>query len=201
MIFFDYDGVLVDSLDLCINSCKFAAKELKFSGKFPQNPYLNLNPVTYTQIAKNLNLDEVKFENLATSYVEENLHTLKLFENTKETLEILSKNHTLFVLSSTKKEVVEKSLKNKGILGYFKKIYGGTEISKKDRLINLATKYSIMIGDSISDMSAAKGAGVFAMGALWGWQSADMLKSADILVRNHNELLEAINGYFSSILS
>ncbi|QKF64196.1 HAD family hydrolase [Campylobacter corcagiensis] len=197
MIFFDYDGVLVDSLNLCISSCKFAAKKLNFKGNFPENPYLNLNPVTYHEVARRLNLDGNEFDRLATSYVNKNLNSLKLFKGAKETLEILSKKHTLFVISSTKKEVVQNSLKNKGILNYFKEIYGGTDISKQKRLEIYATKNSIMIGDSISDMNAAKGAGVYAIGALWGWQSADMLKDGDVLVKDYAELLEAIRAFYN----
>lgn len=197
MIFFDYDGVLVDSLNLCIDSCKFAAKKLKFDGNFPKNPYIDLNPVTYIEIARRLNLDPKDFENIATKYVNDNINSLKLFKNTEETLDILSKNHTLFVLSSTKKEIVEKSLKNKGILKYFKEIYGGTEISKEERLKTYATQKAIMIGDSISDINAAKGANVYVIGVLWGWQDAKMLSQADILVKDHKELLKSINLYFS----
>lgn len=198
MIFFDYDGVLVDSLELCVKSCKFACKELKFDGKFPTNPYIDLNPVTYTEVAKRLNLDPVEFENLATKYVNDNLNCLKLFDGTKEILEILSKKYTLFVLSSTKKETVEKSLKNKEILKYFKEVYGGTEIPKKQRLQTHASKNSVMIGDTVSDMSAAKYAKVYAIGALWGWQDENMLKEADVLVKNHLELLKAIEEHFTS---
>lgn len=197
MIFFDYDGVLVDSLNLCINSCKFAADELDYSGEFPQNPYANLNPVTYHEVARRLGLDEIKFENLATKYLNENINTIKLFDGTTEILETLSKNYTLCVLSSTKKETIKQSLDNKGILEYFSEIYGGGEISKEARLKEKAPEKSIMIGDSISDMRAAKNAGIYAIGALWGWQDANMLKEANVLVKNHNELLKAINSYFS----
>ena len=84
-------------------------------------------------------------------------------------------------------------------MGYFTEIYGGTEIPKKERLKEFRDKNAIMIGDSISDMEAAKSNGIYAIGALWGWQSKEMLKDADILVENHAELTEAIESYFNSL--
>jgi len=34
-----------------------------------------------------------------------------------------------------------------------------------------------MVGDSVSDMDAARAAGVNALAVGWGWQSADVLKT------------------------
>lgn len=198
MIFFDYDGVLADSLSLWIQSCKFAASKQGFCGEIPANPYKNINPVTSREVGKNLGLESFSFEKDASLYFLEHQSNLKLFENTIPLLQNLKKNHELYIMSATPANIIKEALKRFEILGYFSEIYGGNEESKASKLKKYATKKAIMIGDSISDIEAAKLANVFSIGVLWGWQDENMLKNADILVKNHNELNLEIGKFYEN---
>lgn len=195
MIFYDYDGVIVDSLDLCINSCRFAANKLGFKERL-ENPYENLNPVTYRAVARNLGLDESEFERLASDFVRENLGELRLFGGTKKSLETLSKSYELSILSSTNPLIIDKALRNLGIRECFKNIYGGTAISKYVKLKTYATKGSIMIGDTISDIEQSKEAGVYAIAVLWGWHDKERLKDANAFAKDQDELLQVIDDFY-----
>lgn len=198
MIFFDYDGVLVDSLKLWIDACKFAAKKQDFCGNFPTNPYASINPVTSQEVAKNLGLNCVDFEKDANLYILKNQHNLKLFENTTKLLETLSGEYELYIMSATKREIIKKALENFGISQYFIEIYGGSDDTKGNKLKKFATKKALMIGDSISDIQAAQIANIFSIGVLWGWQNNEMLSNANILVNNHEELILQIRKYFEN---
>lgn len=198
MIFFDYDGVLANSLELWIQGCKYAAKKQGFLEELSKNPYAFINPVTSREVGKILGLDSLRFEEDASLFMNEHQKELKLFENTKTLLKNLSLEFELYVLSATREDIVKKSLNEFNVAKYFVQIYGGNDESKANKLKKYATKKAIMIGDSISDIEAAKLANVFSIGVLWGWQDESMLKSADILVKNHEELNLQIRKYFEN---
>lgn len=198
MIFFDYDGVLVDSLWLWEEACKNAAKELGFSGEFPHKPYANLNPLAHKEIGSKLGLDLLLFERSADLYVLAHIDEITLFSDTEALLQELSQYDDLSVMSASHLSIVESSLQSLGVLKYFKALYCGSEVSKAQKLERYKDSTSVMIGDGISDMQAAKKAKVYGIGVLWGWQEAQMLQDADILVANHTELKNAIKDFYEN---
>ncbi len=198
MLFFDYDGVLVDSLGLWEEACKYAAITMNFKGDFPVKPYAKLNPLAHKEIGKQLGLDSLVFERIADAYFLKHISCLKLFANTQEMLEQLYVKYDLCVMSASSEDIVSNSLSRFGILQYFKNLYCGSDIPKSTKLNQYKKSNSIMIGDSISDMQAAKTAHVYGIGVLWGWQEKEMLQDANILVKNHTELLKAIKDFYEN---
>ncbi len=198
MVFFDYDGVIVDSLWLWEQSCQEAAKLMNFKGGFPQKPYARLNPLNHKEIGKILGLEPLEFEQIADKHFLKHIHLIKMFNGTKELITELSRNYNLSIMSASSEEIVQQSLDFFEILPYFSNLYCGSSISKAEKLMQYKEAKSIMVGDSISDMEAAKTANVYGIGVLWGWQDALMLKNADILVENHEQLKKAIKDFYEN---
>jgi len=73
-----------------------------------------------------------------------------------------------------------------------------TRISKADMLKLLMDKWSmkpcetVMIGDAKSDIDGAKGAGITALAALYGYSSYEDLKDADIKFNNGKDLFDYV---------
>ncbi|RQD67893.1 HAD family hydrolase [Campylobacter hepaticus] len=196
MIFFDFDGVLIDSLKLWEQACEFSAKKLGFKGIFPQKPYAKLNPVAHKEIGKLLGFDALEFEKIADKYFLDHIHTLNFFDNIKELLKDLSLDFKLSVLSASNENLVQILLEKENILQYFTNLHCTSLIPKAQTLKNFKQKNSIMIGDCISDIEAALEANVYSIGVLWGWQDKNMLKKANILVKDTVELKNAIRNFY-----
>ncbi|WP_286680615.1 HAD family hydrolase [Tepidanaerobacter sp. EBM-49] len=62
------------------------------------------------------------------------------------------------------------------------------------KLLNIAPEKFVYVGDSGVDMKTAKSAGMYAVGALWGFREADELleNGADALIEKPLELLEIL---------
>lgn len=77
----------------------------------------------------------------------------------------------------------------------------GKHISKEDMINIILEKYKLkksetcMIGDAPSDMTAARNAGILAVGAMWGYgdDKTALKENADILINSITELLENKN--------
>ena len=64
------------------------------------------------------------------------------------------------------------------------------------KLLNIAPEKFVYVGDSGVDMKTAKSAGMYAVGALWGFREADELleNGADVLIEKPLELLEILKN-------
>lgn len=195
-IFFDFDGVLIDSLKLWENACQYAALTMGFKGAFPKHPYAKINPVSHKYIGESLGLDGAEFEKLADGYFLEHCEGLNFFEGTAGMLKSLSEEFELYILSASNEIIVKTLLENAGFLRYFQKLFCAG--NKAEILMKFKDARSIMIGDAISDVEAALRAEVFCIAVLWGWQDEEMLKQSQICVKNHEELEKQIRKFYEN---
>ena len=76
-----------------------------------------------------------------------------------------------------------------------------THITKEEMISQIIEKYNldksqtVMIGDAKTDMTAAKAAGVMAVGALWGYgdDKQPLIDNADITIKEIKELCQKLN--------
>lgn len=57
MIIFGFDGVIADLLSLCRDGCQFVAGEQGKHRPLADNPFLDLNPVTFEALGEKLGLN------------------------------------------------------------------------------------------------------------------------------------------------
>ena len=96
----------------------------------------------------------------------------------------LSERHILCVVTANHADVVRARLAQEGLEDCISTYYGSDRLGGKAEHIREALNhYAIdvqqtwMVGDSVSDMDAARTAGVNALAVGWGWQSAGVLKT------------------------
>ncbi|TLD97187.1 HAD family hydrolase [Helicobacter jaachi] len=123
--------------------------------------------------------------------------SINLFAGSIDMLKRLNEQFRLCIISASEEQIVKSILQKHNALTYFAHLYCGNT-PKSETLKKYADKDSIMIGDGISDMQAAKIAQVYGIGVLWGWQDKDMLIESSVLVENHAQLLEAIFRFYAA---
>lgn len=199
MLIFDYDGVIVDSLDIFMKNLINACKINGFNQISTKGIFLNLfNGNMYENMAK-LGIPKKEIpkilKNLKSGLLN-NQNKLQLFDGTKEMLKKLSKDNKIIIITSNVTKVVEEFLKLKNI-NCFEEIVGADkETSKIKKIENIKSKFKgntyFYIGDTRGDIIEGKKAGVKTIAVTWGWHNEDKLKeeNPDFIVHSPQELLD-----------
>ena len=171
-LFFDFDGVIVESLNIksegfaelykYLNKAEnkeIVEHHIKYSGvsryekiKYYHKKYLNIK-----LNKKQLDLECNKFSKI----ILKKMFKVKYVYGVKKFIYTLKKNHKIFLLSATPQNELESILKNKDINNFFVYIGGSPKnktfhikkIIKKERI---ETNKSLYFGDSLSDYNVAK---------------------------------------------
>jgi phosphoglycolate phosphatase len=199
LVMLDFDGVIVDSLEVF---CRVVPAILVEHG-FPQL-------ATREHI---LAFDDGNwFESLASASVpmsvaraiEDALATVVIsdgsrpapFEGVPEVVARLAERHCVVVITSSHSAMVEDFLLRHGINGV-RGILGSDNDTSKVRKIDVARRVygegldPWYIGDTVGDIIEGKTAGVGTIGAAWGWHSVARLRSVspDHIAYSPNDLL------------
>ena len=138
-IIFDFDGILVDDIDLLL---KVHNETLGvFSKKEQSELFKGNSPEGLKKYSK------IKIENFWTKWK----LNLKDFKITEESLGFLKHEKTNnFIISSNKESIIERILKNSEATKYFKAILGkDTHKSKIEKIKILKEKYGIELSETI----------------------------------------------------
>lgn len=172
MIFFDFDGVIVESVDIKINAfAKLFESEGEDAVKKVVDYHLRNMGVSrydkfryiYREILKRP-LNDKRFEMLCNEFaaiVVDDVIEAPYVKGAKEFLENDASKYKCFVVSATPQRELEEIIRRRNISRFFKAIYGAplakTDIIKdiliKERVEPIKAMY---IGDALSDYIAAK---------------------------------------------
>ncbi len=194
-IFFDFDGVIADSLSIAFEINKIS------------KPSLTLEKY---QSFFNGNINETKSEEEfgpKVNFFEEygkRFEKLDIDEQKQLIIQKLSERFPLFIISSTTSDIIRTYLRKHQILSCFKEILGN-EIHaskvKKFRLLfekyHIDPKDVIFITDSTGDMIEAKEAGIETIvGILGGYQNEENLKRENptIIVKDFLQFYEFVQS-------
>lgn len=196
-IIFDLDGTLADSIDVVID----VLNDLKVIDRtITRDDYELAKNMTIKDIAKELGISLWRAPRVLVkgrAELTKRIDEIPFFAGMDQTIDELSKENRLFVMSSNSLVNVEKFLKIHGIDGYFEKKYGGIGIFSKAKMLkkiikdyNLDSETSYYIGDEIRDVDAAKKAGIKSVSVTWGFNGEEILSSRnpDHIVRTPQEL-------------
>ncbi len=199
LLIFDMDGTLIDSIPALAKSVNYALKELRLP-TYSQEVIANWVGNGADVLIKRglcgkkdyIEPDEQLFKRakeLMLSYYKEHLTDgCTLFEGVFETLEYLyNKNYTLAVATNKPHDFVQTMLKDFKIDNFFKIALGAGVVANKkphpDILLkicndlNIKEKDSVMVGDSSSDIKAAKAANIDSIALTFGYNQGVDLKS------------------------
>ncbi len=201
VLIFDYDGVLVDSLELFMKHFIFACKKEGFNNVSSKKDFLKLFEKNMYESMFELGMSKKNILNIVyymRDQLLKNQDKLDVFPGIKETLESLSKNNILVIVTSNDTRVVESFIKSHEI-DFFDEIVGSDkEASKIAKIKKIKTLFDgdnfFYIGDTTGDILEGKRAGVKTIGVSWGWHSKNKLKKADpdFLIDNPDELINLL---------
>jgi len=203
VLIFDYDGVIVDSLDMFMTFFIQACKENGWDEISTKQDFLALFTGNMFENMMKLGMSRQDILSIVLK-VKENLtnhlNELPLFPTIKETLEDLSKQNTLIISTSNDTTVVEKFLTlNK--LTCFTKVYGSDLHHSKIKKIEMIkecypAEHYIYIGDTIGDIIEGKKANIQTIGVTWGWHTKDQILSSkpDYLAESIQDLVIISNN-------
>lgn len=181
-VFFDFDGVIADSVD--VKTVAFASlyeeHGPEIMGKVEAYHLANLGMTRFQKIAYFQRefvrgpTDEQTIASLAARFGSEVKHRVIAaaeIPGARETLEALSARLPLFVVSATPDEELHEILRARDILQFFTSAHGSAR-SKAETLSHLLATHrfdpsaSIMVGDAMADFHAAAKNGVRFLGVV-----------------------------------
>ena len=197
-IFFDFNGTLVDDVDLCLYLLNVMLKSCDHD-EVSKDRYLDIFtfPVKEYYVRAGFDFKKDNWDELASFFVKEykirNVEC-KLFNDIVSTLKTLKeKGKHLYILSASEKNMLLEQLKMYGIESYFDEILGkdniyaeGKEEMGKNYMkkMNLAIDKCVFVGDTLHDEETAYAMGIKCYLVSRGHQSEKVLKTSSSKVFN-----------------
>ena len=202
LILFDFDGVLADTLGDMIQFGQEVCDELNVKHIVTPNDLEKLEIMSLAEYGRQLEVPA----NLVDEFVSRCLtrfmnkpHPPRIFDGMKQVVVQLSASHVIGIVTGNSTPVVETFLIENGIRLDVHAIFGVDSPGSKTEKISLAQNQLaagheavFMVGDSASDIYAAKEASVKSIAVSWGHQGAEILIRAkpDYFVHSPYELLK-----------
>jgi phosphoglycolate phosphatase len=161
-------------------------------------------------LAKKIEFDDAKLDTmleLFLSHYTENIDDdSKLYDNVKETLVFLKDNNITLSVCTNKDEKLSNTLLEKlDVLHLFDYLVGAHTFEKRKphpmpilktlEHLNMSKDEAVMIGDSITDLKSAQGAGIPIVLVDYGYtDNKDIYNEADLVISNFSKLKELIRS-------
>ncbi len=208
-IIFDFDGVLADSLIPMLSYARQVCQELGYPCEPTQNDLEILDKMEFSEYGRQLGIPEA----LIDKFVMRNFElfsgqeeSLAITPGIKPVIEELSERAFLGVITGNSCKVVDKFQDAHGLKNKFQTILGaeddGNRIEKISKIISLSggsNFEAFMVGDAVSDIRAAREAGVKSIAVGWGHQTKKKLltENPDFLVDQPEDLLHVFNNTYA----
>jgi len=204
LIMFDYDGVIVDSLQVFTknyiaacqeNGLQEIKSEQDVLSLFENNVYKTLTQQGVT--AATINGILVSYERRQSDYLDK----LKLFDGMADALQRISLENKVFIITSNLSEATESVLLRQGVTCIEEIMGAEKEKSKINKISKVMSRYkewpAFYVGDTKGDMIEGKAVGATTIGVGWGWHSIEKLREggADFIAQSPQELVSIISRY------
>ena len=206
LIIFDYDGVLADTLDDLLRFGQEACHTLGVNHVVTKNDLNDLEVMSFTSYGRACEVPEHlvgEFVEICLNFFAGKESPPAIFAGLSHVISVLSANHRLAIVTTNSSQNVNAFLVRHSLDGLIHAVYGvdspGSKAQKismaRDRLLEDGRQEPVfMIGDSLSDVLAAKEASAISVAVTWGHQSLENLLRGDpdYVVRSPHELIEVI---------
>jgi phosphoglycolate phosphatase len=207
LIIFDFDGVLADTLDDLIQFGQEVCDELGVKHVVKKDDLSNLEIMSFATFGRACEVPE----NLVDVFVQSCLKRFAekksppaIFNGLSDVVRNLSINNTIAIITTNSSQNVNAFLVEHGLSGCIHAVYGvdspGSKAQKiliaRERLLADKKQESVfMVGDSLSDIRAAKETATTSIAVTWGHQSLEYLLSGDpdYVVNFPHELIKIID--------
>ncbi len=195
VIIFDFDGVIVDSLDLSFGINKAIMPDLEYEewqSWFEGNLYKRIRKEHANEASQNAFFEKYN----------EGIVNILPINGMTDIIKKLTKKYTLIIISSSSQKGINSYLKKYGLNDYFTEVLGKeTHKRKVDKFHMILEKYNIaphetlIITDSVGDILEAKEVGVKTLAVLWGVHSNDKIEKSNphFIASKPDEIIVGIN--------
>ncbi|MFD0691929.1 HAD-IA family hydrolase [Actinomadura fibrosa] len=184
-VVFDLDGVIVDSFDVMRRAFRIAYAEVMGDGPAPFEEYSRHLGRYFPDIMRIMGLPlEIEEPFVRESY--RLAGEVTVFDGVEPLLAELNRRGVRLAVATGKSGPRARSLLGVlGIAGYFEHVIGSDEVPRPKPapdiveralgLLGVRAGEAVMVGDAVTDLRSARGAGVGAVAALWGESDAEAL--------------------------
>ncbi len=200
LFLFDFDGVLVDSLEVYERRVKLCLEKIGKPVIQSRDEYLALFEDNFYEAIVKKGVDLAEFMNASRSIpTMDDCNRMAPFSPLLPVLTELKKGNTLVVVSSNISRVIHVILSRFGFNGCFTKVLGADfDYSKKKKILHamdilqMERGKTYYIGDTVGDIKEARLAGVRTVAVTWGWHNKERLETInpDYLIENPDDLLK-----------
>ena len=187
VIFFDWDGTLCDSMQLCIEENRNTLRLLGLPDQ-PDEVLRQCNGPTFEEAAPLIGIPAERMEEycrVRLSCALELVETVnRLFPGAKELLAALAPHADLCIVSNGTQAYLTRCMRHFGLEGVFRHIvWSHPDRTKTQNLAGLIAELeperAIMVGDRIGDIRAGKSNGLPTVAAAFGYGSDAEYAEAD----------------------
>lgn len=185
LLIFDYDGVIVDSIDIVRGIFNSLHKRYDLPKLRSRDDLRRLFNRNFYESLSEYGLSPVQSKLLLTSIKDKLIQQedkLQLFPQMRNALSLLCEKYILAIISSNHAEAIKTILKKYQLENVFVSIAGGEETaSKVDKINYLSKKLGVkksqvfFISDTRGDIMEGKQARVNTIGVSWGYHSKQEL--------------------------
>lgn len=211
-ILFDYDGVLADTLPFSLYRWTETAR-IFGNGRQVTREFVLSNPTGAWQnfYIEQLGVPEEKIELASRLFLElaQKDGAPSLFNGIIETIQSLSVDHDLYVLSGNYSEVIRTTLTHHNLSDFFIDVAGHTEVGGAKKIEPLFYESSLQrwglekesvvyIGDTADEVIGSQKAGIKTISCSWGYQSRQSLEEVrpDVIIDEPSQISSAVARVF-----
>ena len=204
LVIFDYDGVLADTLDDLIRFGQEACNQLGVKHVVTKDDLSNLEVMSFATYGRACEVPEAlidEFVRISLDLFAKKASPPAIFDGLSEVIQHFSTNHKIAIVTTNSSQNVHAFLTQHGLGSLVHSVYGVDTPGSKAQKISIARERFVengeavfMIGDALSDVRAAKEAGVTSIAVTWGHQSLETLMkgSPEYVVNSPHELIGVI---------
>ena len=206
LILFDYDGVLADTLEDLLQFGQEACNQLGVQHTVTKHDLSSLEVMSFSTYGQACQVPERlidEFVRICLNRFAEKNTPPAIFQGMGSVVRDLSTLHKIAIVTTNSSQNVNSFLQEHKLDDSVHAVYGvdtpGSKAQKiamaRERLLeNPAHGSEFMVGDSLSDILAAKEAGVTSIAVTWGHQSLDTLLrgNPDMVVHSPSDLMKVI---------
>jgi phosphoglycolate phosphatase len=204
LILFDFDGVLADTLGDLLQFGQEACNELGINHIATAEDLHSLEIMSFATYAQQLEVPAhlvAEFVQRCLGKFAEKKSPPEIFKGLDTLIRSLSAGNTIGIITGNSSKNVNAFLTAHGLDGCIHAVYGvDSPGSKVEKILMAQMRFAadgkaiFMVGDSASDIHAAKEAAIKSIAVSWGHQSAQTLIFAnpDYLVHSPGELYRVI---------
>lgn len=212
LILFDYDGVLADTLEDLLQFGQKACNKLGVKHSVTKDDLSNLEVMSFASYGRACEVPEHlvdEFVKICLNLFTEKKSPPAIFAGLSDVIRHLSATHMIAIVTTNSSQNVNAFLVQHGLDGLVQAVYGvdspGSKAQKisiaRERLLGNSTHAEVfMVGDSLSDVLAAKEASVTSIAVTWGHQGVEILLrgNPDYVVSSPHQLIEIIEQSYES---